>query len=45
MQLLNKALNSLVLQTEEDWEAIIVDDGSSDDIYSQVCFYTVELKS
>lgn len=35
-QLLNKALNSLVLQTEEDWEAIIVDDGSSDDIYSQV---------
>jgi len=27
-QLLNKALNSLVLQTEEDWEAIIVDDGS-----------------
>jgi glycosyltransferase involved in cell wall biosynthesis len=36
MQLLNKALNSLVLQTEEDWEAIIVDDGSSEDIYSQV---------
>jgi glycosyltransferase involved in cell wall biosynthesis len=36
MQLLTKALNSLILQTEEDWEAIIVDDGSSDDIYSHV---------
>ena len=40
-QLLNKALNSLILQTEEDWEAIKVDDGSTDDTYSQVVPYLI----
>lgn len=38
-QLLIRALNSLISQTEEDWEAIIVDDGSTDDTYSQVWPY------
>ncbi len=28
--LLNRALNSLLIQTMEDWEAIVVDDGSED---------------
>lgn len=32
--LLPRALNSLLAQTETDWEAIIVDDGSTDDTYS-----------
>ncbi len=32
--LLPRALQSLLIQTETDWEAIIVDDGSSDDTYS-----------
>lgn len=35
-ELLIRALNSLIVQTESDWEAIIVDDGSTDDTYSQV---------
>jgi glycosyltransferase involved in cell wall biosynthesis len=34
--LLKRALNSLILQTEEDWEAIIIDDGSTDDTFNQV---------
>ncbi len=38
-QLLRRALNSLVSQTEEDWEAIIVDDESTDDTYLQVLPY------
>jgi glycosyltransferase involved in cell wall biosynthesis len=38
-QLLKKALNSLIMQNEEDWEAIIMDDGSTDDTYSQIVPY------
>jgi glycosyltransferase involved in cell wall biosynthesis len=38
--LIKKALDSLVSQTEDDWEAIIVDDESTDDTYSQVLPYT-----
>ncbi|MBN1415198.1 MAG: glycosyltransferase family 2 protein [Bacteroidales bacterium] len=34
--LLKRALNSLISQTEEDWEAIIVDDGSTDDTSSMI---------
>lgn len=37
--LLTRALNSLVAQTECDWEAIIVDDGSTDDTFLQVDKY------
>jgi len=38
-QLLKRALASLISQTEEDWEAVIVDDGSTDDTYSQILPY------
>ena len=34
--LLKKALDSLISQTENDWEAIIVDDESTDDTYLQI---------
>ena len=34
--LLTRALDSLILQTEADWEAIIVDDGSTDDTASLI---------
>ncbi len=37
--LLKKALDSLIQQSENDWEAIIVDDGSTDDTYFQVLPY------
>ena len=37
--LLKKALDSLVSQTEKDWEAIIVDDESTDNTYKQVLPY------
>ncbi len=37
--ILKKALDSLISQTECDWEAIIVDDESTDDTYSQVLPY------
>ncbi len=38
-QLIKRALNSLVSQAETDWEAIIIDDESIDDTYSQVLPY------
>jgi glycosyltransferase involved in cell wall biosynthesis len=38
-QLLKRALDSLIAQTEKDWEAIIVDDESTDDTYSQILPY------
>jgi glycosyltransferase involved in cell wall biosynthesis len=38
-QILKRALNSLIAQSEEDWEAIIVDDESTDDTYAQVLPY------
>jgi glycosyltransferase involved in cell wall biosynthesis len=37
--ILRKALDSLFSQTEKDWEAVIIDDGSSDDTYLQVLPY------
>ena len=37
--LISRALNSLVSQTEKNWEAFIVDDGSTDDTSSQVLPY------
>lgn len=38
-KLLKRALESLIAQTETDWEAILVDDGSTDDTYSQIIPY------
>ena len=35
-ELLQRALHSLVVQTEEDWEAIVIDDGSTDDTYIKI---------
>jgi glycosyltransferase involved in cell wall biosynthesis len=37
--LLKRALDSLIVQTERDWEAIIVDDESTDDTHAQVLPY------
>jgi glycosyltransferase involved in cell wall biosynthesis len=38
-QLIKRALDSLISQTETDWEAIIIDDESTDNTYSQVLPY------
>ena len=38
-QLLKRALNSLISQTENDWEAFIIDDGSTDDTQKQILPY------
>lgn len=38
-QLIKRALNSLISQDETDWDAIIIDDESDDDTYSQVLPY------
>ncbi len=35
-ELLKRALESLIKQTDSDWEAIIVDDASDDDTYPQI---------
>ena len=37
--LLKRALESLISQTETDWEAIVVDDGSTDDTYEAILPY------
>jgi glycosyltransferase involved in cell wall biosynthesis len=37
--LLKRALDSLIKQTESDWEAILIDDGSTDDTYASVLQY------
>jgi glycosyltransferase involved in cell wall biosynthesis len=37
--LLVRALNSLISQTEKDWEAIIIDDGSTDDTAVRVASF------
>ncbi|HRQ51184.1 MAG TPA: glycosyltransferase family 2 protein [Agriterribacter sp.] len=37
--LLKRALHSLILQTEKDWEAVVVDDGSTDDTHAQIMPY------
>lgn len=38
-KLISRALYSLIAQTEKDWEAIIVDDGSTDDTYLKISPY------
>jgi len=38
-RLLTRAIDSLISQTIDDWEAIIVDDGSIDDTYSKILPY------
>lgn len=37
--LLKRALHSLIFQTEKDWEAIVVDDGSTDNTHAQIAPY------
>jgi len=38
-EILIRAVKSLIAQTESDWEAIIIDDGSTDDTYSRLSKY------
>jgi glycosyltransferase involved in cell wall biosynthesis len=35
-ELIRRALRSLVSQTESDWEAIVIDDGSTDDTFERI---------
>ena len=44
-KILKRALDSLILQTEKDWEAIIVDDESIDDTRSLVLPYLIANKN
>jgi glycosyltransferase involved in cell wall biosynthesis len=37
--LITRAIDSLISQSEKEWEAIIVDDGSTDDTYSRIVQY------
>ncbi|MFZ0280725.1 MAG: glycosyltransferase family A protein [Bacteroidales bacterium] len=37
--LLSRALDSLISQTEKDWEAVVVDDGSADNTYARIIPY------
>ncbi|MBN2213797.1 MAG: glycosyltransferase family 2 protein [Bacteroidales bacterium] len=39
VKLLKRALKSLVSQTENDWEAVIIDDGSTDNTQKQILPY------
>ena len=34
--IVDRALNSLISQTETDWEAIVIDDGSTDDTFQEI---------
>lgn len=43
-KLLKRALDSLLAQTESDWEAIIIDDGSTDDTKTQIEQYLKKSK-
>ena len=37
--LLKRALHALIIQTEKDWEAIVIDDGSTDSTHAQIMPY------
>ena len=37
--ILTKAIDSLISQTEKNWEGIIVDDGSDDDTFGYISHY------
>lgn len=43
--IIKKALDSLLSQTEKEWEAIIIDDESSDDTYARILPYLKEYGS
>ena len=41
-QLVTRALRSLIAQTEDDWEAIVIDDESTDNTYEQMLPFLFE---